>query len=111
MRVRRLITEDFRNVFRDGADVLLTPVTVTTAPRYSDFAAKSSAHRTTEHDVYTQAANMSGVPAVSVPVTLSDQKLPIGLQLMADTFREDVLLKAARFLEQQSSFPQLKLNF
>ena len=111
LRVRRLIANDFKEVFSQGVDVLLAPVTISTAPRYSEFQMKNNTSRTVEHDIYTQAANLAGIPAVSVPVSLSDFKLPISLQLMANNFREDILLKAAKFLENEFNFPHLHLNF
>ena len=111
LRVRRLIANDFQNVFDEGVDVLLTPATVATAPRYSNFISKSNEAQCIQHDVYTQPANLAGVPAVSVPVSSSKNNLPISLQLIANIFREDVLLRAAKFLEAESNFSNLHLDF
>ena len=54
--------------------------------------------------------DITGIPAVVVPVTLSSNSLPIGLQLIAPGFHEQRLLCAAKWLEQQVNFPQLNLN-
>ncbi|CAK8672513.1 unnamed protein product [Clavelina lepadiformis] len=116
-KVRRLIQTDIKKVFdkgsgkNSGVDVLLAPVTVSTAPQYKTFAQKTNSYRTVEHDIYTQSANMAGVPAISVPVRLSQAKLPISLQLLASNFNEGTLLRAAKFLENASSFQHPKFDF
>ena len=114
-KVRRLILTDIKKVFdkekNSGVDVLLAPVTVSTAPQYKTFAQKTNSYRTVEHDIYTQSANMAGVPAISVPVRLSQAKLPISLQLLASNFNEGTLLRAAKFLENASSFQHPKFDF
>ena len=53
---------------------------------------------------------MTGKPAVTIPVILSSDALPIGLQLIAPTFHERTLLTAAKWIEQQVNFPQLHLS-
>jgi len=105
------VTNDFRNVFNDGIDVLLTPATISTAPRYCEFIKNSNNFQTTQHDVYAKPSNLAGVPAVSIPLRLSDSNLPVSLQLIANNFREDTLLKAAKFLENEFNFPHLHLDF
>jgi Asp-tRNA(Asn)/Glu-tRNA(Gln) amidotransferase A subunit family amidase len=45
-------------------------------------------------------ANLTGVPAISMPVGLSSERLPIGLQLFAPWGRDELLLDAAEALEQ-----------
>ena len=54
--------------------------------------------------------DIAGIPAVVVPVTLSSNSLPIGLQLIAPGFHERRLLRAAKWLEQQVNFPKLNLS-
>nr|CAB3265345.1 glutamyl-tRNA(Gln) amidotransferase subunit A, mitochondrial-like [Phallusia mammillata] len=117
LKIRRLIVNDFRAVFAgnstggSGVDLLLTPVSISTAARYSDFIQANNRSRCAEHDIYTQPANMSGVPGISVPIKISKEGLPVSLQLMADNFNEQTLLRAAKFIEQEVAFPGLQLDF
>lgn len=111
-RIRYLINQDFWNVFyNEGVDLLLTPTVLADAPVYSEFSTVDNRTRTQEQDIFTQPANMAGIPAVSVPVTLSPKGLPIGLQLMAKHFDEANLLTAAKWIEQQVNFPSLDLSY
>jgi aspartyl-tRNA(Asn)/glutamyl-tRNA(Gln) amidotransferase subunit A len=52
-----------------------------------------------------------GVPAITVPVTLSSNGLPIGLQLISRPFSEQQLLLAAKAVEQLVDFKPLDLSF
>ena len=52
----------------------------------------------------------SGLPAVSVPVALSNQGLPIGLQLIGRPFRDQQLLAVAKWFEKQVQFPVIQLQ-
>ena len=51
-------------------------------------------------DVLTVSANLCGIPALSMPCGWSGDALPIGMQLMAARFREDLLFKVARACEE-----------
>lgn len=59
MRVRRLISMDFQRVF-DEVDVLLTPTTLSDAPRYKDFVQGTNRDQCAVQDFCTQPANMAG---------------------------------------------------
>jgi aspartyl-tRNA(Asn)/glutamyl-tRNA(Gln) amidotransferase subunit A len=52
-------------------------------------------------DIYTLAANLAGIPALSQPIGLDRKGLPIGMQLMAPAFGEETLLRSAQVYEQQ----------
>ncbi|XP_005190876.1 glutamyl-tRNA(Gln) amidotransferase subunit A, mitochondrial [Musca domestica] len=109
LRVRRLIANDFQNVFEnvnadENVDILLTPTTLTDAPLYKDFISLSNRDQCAVQDYCTQPANMAGIPALSLPIRLSQQGLPIGLQLMANVLNEQLLLTVARWIEAQVGF-------
>ncbi|XP_052019197.1 glutamyl-tRNA(Gln) amidotransferase subunit A, mitochondrial [Apodemus sylvaticus] len=109
-KVRRLIMKDFVNVFESGVDVLLTPTTLTEAVPYLEFIKEDNRTRSAQDDIFTQAVNMAGLPAVSVPVALSNQGLPIGLQLIGRAFRDQQLLAVAKWFEKQVQFPVIQLQ-
>lgn len=56
LKVRRLIVEDFKNVWRSGVNILLTPTTLTTASLLDDFLSQDNSLQ----DFCTQPSNMSG---------------------------------------------------
>ncbi|KAK3562792.1 hypothetical protein QTP86_009280 [Hemibagrus guttatus] len=109
-QIRRLITEDFRHVFSSGVDVLLTPTTLSDAATYSDFIQEDNRTRSAQDDVFTQPANLAGLPAVTVPTSLSGQGLPIGLQLIGQHLQDRKLLAAAHWMEQQLDFPRIRFD-
>lgn len=49
---------------------------------------------------FTQLANITGLPAMSVPLYWNEQNLPLGSQFIAPFAREDLLLQLAAQLEQ-----------
>jgi aspartyl-tRNA(Asn)/glutamyl-tRNA(Gln) amidotransferase subunit A len=51
-------------------------------------------------DVFTLPANLAGIPAIAFPVGFDRSHLPVGMQLMAAPFREDVLFRIARSYQQ-----------
>ncbi|XP_077911050.1 glutamyl-tRNA(Gln) amidotransferase subunit A, mitochondrial isoform X2 [Halichoerus grypus] len=109
-KVRRLIANDFVNVFNSGVDVLLTPTTLSEAVPYLEFIKEDNRTRSAQDDIFTQAVNMAGLPAVSVPVALSNQGLPIGLQFIGRAFCDQQLLTVASWFEKQVQFPVIQLQ-
>ncbi|XP_012506580.1 PREDICTED: glutamyl-tRNA(Gln) amidotransferase subunit A, mitochondrial [Propithecus coquereli] len=109
-KVRRLIANDFVNVFNSGVDVLLTPTTLSEAVPYLEFIKEDNRTRSAQDDIFTQAVNMAGLPAVSIPVALSDQGLPIGLQFIGRAFCDQQLLTIAKWFEKQVQFPVTQLQ-
>nr|KAF6341921.1 glutaminyl-tRNA amidotransferase subunit QRSL1 [Myotis myotis] len=109
-KVRRLIANDFVNVFNSGVDVLLTPTTLSEAVPYMEFIKEDNRTRSAQGDIFTQAVNMAGLPAVSVPMALSNQGLPIGLQFIGRAFCDQQLLTVAKWFEKQVQFPVIQLQ-
>ena len=90
-KVRRLIAEDFRAAFL-GVDVIAGPACPGTAFRFGE---KSSDPLTMYlEDIYTIAANLAGLPAMSIPAGFVDG-LPVGLQLIGNHLQEGLLLNLA----------------
>src|SRR5699024_5840068 len=87
-------------------DVLLTPTMATTVPDltlvYDEANTASLAERTTELRMisFTSFVNMSGQPAISLPVHQDAAGLPVGAQLVGGAFREEALLQLGRQLER-----------
>ncbi len=90
-KVRRLIRDETRRLLQH-ADILLTPTAPTTA-----FPLGGSSDPLTMYlsDIFSVQANVAGVPALSFPYGKDAEGLPIGLQAMANDFREDTLLRFA----------------
>ena len=59
------------------------------------------------NDILTISANMSGVPAASVPAGLVNG-MPVGLQIMAKRFDEESVLRVADFIERNNKFYEKK---
>jgi aspartyl-tRNA(Asn)/glutamyl-tRNA(Gln) amidotransferase subunit A len=55
-------------------------------------------------DIYTISANLAGLPGISIPAGFSSNDLPIGLQLLAEPFEEERLLRAARMFERETDW-------
>lgn len=60
-------------------------------------------------DINTVTANLSGIPAISVPFSMSSSGLPIGIQLFANSFKEKELLQAAHALQETTHLPEITL--
>ena len=88
----------------DGWDLLLTP-TVAELPLPLGAIANNpdnpleAMERAFQFIPFTPPFNMSGQPAINVPVEWTDAGLPVGVQLVAAYGREDVLLRVASQLE------------
>lgn len=100
-QARVLIAQDFADAFLE-CDVLLSPTSPTTAFRIGEKSEDPLAMYLA--DICTVAANLAGVPAVSLPCGVDELGLPVGMQLMAPRFGEDVLLKTAYAFEQKQRF-------
>ena len=90
-KLRRLITADFANAFQE-VDIIAGPTSPFTA-----FPIGEKLHDPVSMylcDIYTCAINLAGLPALSVPAGFANG-LHVGLHLVADHFREDLLFTTA----------------
>jgi len=96
-RIRRLIQQDFKDAF-SKVDVIVSPTSPTTAFRIGENV--DDPVKMYLNDIYTTSANLAGICGISVPVGNHSDGLPIGLQFMADAFREELLIRAGAAVER-----------
>ena len=99
-KVRRLISRDFKQAF-EQVDLILAPTTTDVAFRFGEKTDDPVAMYL--NDVYTIAANLAGIPAMSLPAGFVDG-LPVGLQLMGNYFSEARLLGVAHQYQQATAW-------
>ncbi|MEL6823226.1 MAG: amidase family protein, partial [Calditrichota bacterium] len=95
-QVRRLIRDEYLEAF-SKVDILLTPVTPTTAFKLEEKV--SDPLEMYLQDIYTVTANLAGISAISIPAKISPEGMPWGIQLMANAFQEETLFQAASIVE------------
>ncbi len=106
-KVRTRIREDFTEAFKK-VDVIASPVCPTPAFKIGDRS--DDPLQMYLADIYTLAANLSGVCGISVPCGLVNTEgtpLPVGLQLLGKAFGEGDILRAAHAYEQAVNWRDL----
>ena len=98
-KVRRLMQEDFLKAF-EQCDVIAAPTTPT--PAFPVGEKVTDPLEMYLNDIYTIPANLAGIPCMSAPCGLTDEKLPAGLALMGRHFEEETLIRAAYVYEQHA---------
>jgi len=101
LKVRRLISDDYRKAF-GGVDLLIGPVTPVPAFPLGDKMQDPLAMYLV--DLFTAGANLAGVPGISIPCGFTSDGLPIGLQLQAPPFEEERLLRGAHMFQQATDW-------
>ncbi len=100
-QIRTLIAKDFTDAY-DQVDVILTP----TAPSAAFPIGENQDDPLAMYlnDVFTVPASLAGIPGISVPAGLSENGLPLGLQLLGKSFDEETVLRAADVMETAAAF-------
>ncbi|KAI9203073.1 A subunit of glutamyl-tRNA amidotransferase [Polychytrium aggregatum] len=141
-KVRRLIQQDFDRVFarrhplvdpavvqtqgpsdtNPKVDVLLTPVSTTVAPEFSEFGPNKDLDPSTQlqecmNDILTVPASLAGLPALVIPYgskdeavptpagTVENEQIPIALQLIGQSGDDRLLFKIGKVLEDSRQSP------
>jgi aspartyl-tRNA(Asn)/glutamyl-tRNA(Gln) amidotransferase subunit A len=99
-KVRTLLRQDYIKAF-EKCDAIIMPTSPTTAFKIGEKSDDPLAMYL--NDIYTVSANLAGVPGISVPCAISDEGLPIGMQLIGDHWSESTLLNLSAAYE--NSFP------
>jgi aspartyl-tRNA(Asn)/glutamyl-tRNA(Gln) amidotransferase subunit A len=100
-KVRTLIKQDFDQAF-EKVDVLVCPTAPTTAFKAGEKTADPLSMYLS--DLMTIPVNLAGLPSMSIPCGFDKQNLPIGLQLIGNVLREDLLFRVGYAYEQSTEW-------
>ena len=100
-KVRSMISQDFKEAF-SKVDAIYGPSTPSTAFKIGD--KNKDPLEMYLNDVFTVPVNLAGLPAISVPVGLDKENLPIGMQLIGNSFDEESILSIASCIEKSAKF-------
>ena len=96
-QVRRLLKNDFDEAFKK-CDVIISPTTPTTAFNIGENADDPLSMYL--QDIYTVSANLAGICGINIPVGKHSDGMPIGVQLQAKAFNEQVLFQLGDYIEK-----------
>jgi aspartyl-tRNA(Asn)/glutamyl-tRNA(Gln) amidotransferase subunit A len=96
LRIRATIIKEFKQAFKKY-DALITPSMPVVPPKFSEIK-NLTPLQNYYMDILTTAPNMAGMPTISVPVDKVNG-LPVGMQIIADQFKEGNLMKIAHKFE------------
>jgi aspartyl-tRNA(Asn)/glutamyl-tRNA(Gln) amidotransferase subunit A len=100
-QVRTLIKRDFDQAFGE-VDAILTPTSPTPAFRVGE--------RTQDplqmylSDIFTISVNLAGIPGISIPCGFTENRLPVGLQILGRHFNEERIFQIAYAYEQATEW-------
>lgn len=106
-QVRTLIINDFKEAFANNCDIIVAPVSPTSAFKLGEKV--SSPLTMYLADIFTVPVNLAGLPGLSVPSGVDRDGLPIGIQFIGPPFAESKLLHAAREFTDEVPFHMQKV--
>lgn len=102
--IHQAMTRMIAGWFESGFDLLLTPTMAEVAPKLGEIDTSADGlaafDRSMPSGAFTALFNITGQPAISVPLHWTDDGLPVGVQLVAPLGREDLCLRIAAQLER-----------
>ncbi len=100
-KIRRLISTDFQTAF-SSCDLIMSPTTPSTAFKIGEKV--SDPVQMYLSDTFTIAANLAGLPAMSLPCGFDQKGLPIGLQIIGNYFDEARMLSVAHAYQRETDW-------
>ena len=100
-KIRRMIADDFQQAFKD-CDVIAGPVAPTVAWKIGEKSDDPVANYLA--DIFTLPASLAGLPGMSLPVGFGEGKMPVGMQLIGNYFKEAQLLNVAHQYQLATDF-------
>lgn len=96
LKIRRKLTDSIKDVFKKY-DLIIGPVNTNVAYK---IGLKKDVAESFIDDLLTIPFNMSGNPALSMPIGKNSNELPIGMQIIGDYFNEDLIYRFAAYIEE-----------
>ena len=100
-KLRTLIADDFKAAY-ESVDAILTPTAP--SPAFAQGDKMDDPIAMYLNDVFTVPASLAGLPGISVPAGLSDDGLPLGLQVLGRAFDEATMFRVAQVIEDAAGF-------
>ena len=107
-KIRSLIKSDYVEAFKK-VDAILTPSTPSTAFEIAN--EPSDPVQNYLNDIFTVPVNLAGLPGISIPFANDENNLPIGLQLITNSFEEQKLLNVARNIEETINYSETPVKW
>ncbi|MEM9444331.1 MAG: Asp-tRNA(Asn)/Glu-tRNA(Gln) amidotransferase subunit GatA [Verrucomicrobiota bacterium] len=107
-KVRHLLRQDFSHAF-EKCDAILTPTSP--SPAFNIGEKMTDPLQMYLADIFTIAANLAGIPGISIPCGFTKDNLPVGLQLLGPHFMEEKILHPAHAYEQAHSWKDKQPSF
>ena len=104
-KVRTIIQEEFKRAFNE-VDCIITPTSPTVAFKLGERI--NDPLKMYLSDIFTIGANLAGIPAISIPCGFNSENLPIGLQILANVFNEEVIFKVAYAYQENTGWHKRK---
>jgi len=105
LKVRRLIKQDFDKAF-EQCDAILCPTTAGVAFKAGDKTDDPLAMYL--NDVYTVNANLAGIPGITLPAGLSEEGLPVSIQLYCNAYEDAKIFRVAQMFQAATDHHQLR---
>ena len=98
LSIRDDMREEFKKVF-ERYDLIIGPTTVTTAYDLTD--PMDDPRKSFMDDVLVIPVNMAGLPGMNIPVGFDDNHMPIGMQIIGNSFEEAKMYQLGSFIEKE----------
>lgn len=98
LMLRNKMKDDFNNIFKKY-DFIIGPTTTT--PAYELGSKNNDELKSFYDDILTIPANLTGLPALSLPIGKTKNNLPIGMQIISKSFNEDKIYMLASYIEKK----------
>jgi len=103
-KVRYKICKDYEDAF-EKCDVIAFPTTPVPPFKHGSITDPLTMYK---QDIFTISANMAGLPSLSIPVGLTKEALPIGIQVQAPQMQDGLVMNVAKAFELKTSFFRLR---